>query len=86
LRIYIKLNGRRGLKVLAPIGLIKGVLSFGGFGLSVAKKYIPQEHRGYVEGIDFKELRKGFDELKAYKGLKLVEVKTGDGTEVTVVV
>lgn len=70
----------------APIALIKVALGFGNFGLSIAKRYITEEQKKYIENIDLKELRKGFDVLKAYKGLKMVEVKAGDGTEVTIIV
>jgi hypothetical protein len=86
LRIYIRLNNGKSFKIPAPIGLIKVALGFGNFGLSIAKRYIPEEQRKYVENIDLRELRKGFDVLKAYKGLKMVEVKAGDGTEVTIVI
>jgi hypothetical protein len=86
LKIYLKLNNGRRFKIPAPIGLIKVVLSFGDFGASIAKKYITEEQKNYIDCIDFKELRKGFDVLKEYKGLKLVEVKSGDGTEVTIII
>lgn len=86
LRIYIKLNTGRSFKIPAPMALIKIALGCGNFGLAIAKRYIPQEQRKYVENIDLKELKKGFDMLKAYKGLKMVEVKAGDGTEVTIIV
>jgi hypothetical protein len=36
--------------------------------------------------IDFHELRKGFDILKEYKGLKLVDVKSSDGTVVEIII
>ena len=86
LRIYIRLNNGRSFKIPAPIALIKMALGCGNFGISIAKRYITEEQRKYIENIDLKELRKGFDVLKAYKGLKMVEVKAGDGTEVTIIV
>ncbi|MDR3596668.1 hypothetical protein [Clostridium sp.] len=86
MKIYLKLNNGRRFKIPAPIGLIKVVLSFGDFGASIAKKYITEEQKNYIDCIDFKELRKGFDVFKEYKGLKLVEVKSGDGTEVTIII
>ena len=84
--IYVKLNSGRSFKIPAPIGLIKAALSFGGFGVSIARRYIPEDKRQYVDCVDFRELRKGFDVLKNYKGLKMVDVKTEDGTEVIVVI
>ena len=86
LKIYIKLNNGRSFKIPAPIGLVKVALGFGGFGVSIARRYIPKEQRPYIDCIDFKELRKGFEVLRNYKGLTLVEVKAGDGTEVTIVI
>ncbi|MHC1684715.1 MAG: hypothetical protein AB6733_17520 [Clostridiaceae bacterium] len=86
MRIYVKLNNGRKFIIPAPIGLVKVALSFGNFGISIAKPHITKEQRMYIECIDFLELRRGMDVLKEYKGLKLVEVKAIDGTEVTVVI
>jgi hypothetical protein len=36
--------------------------------------------------IDFHELRKGFNILKDYKGLKLVDIKSSDGTIVEIII
>ncbi|MBR0600380.1 hypothetical protein [Sinanaerobacter chloroacetimidivorans] len=86
MRIYIRqANGRRYM-IPAPIGLVKAAVSLGDFGISFARKYVPEEHRIYYDNIDFKELRKGFDVLKDYKGLKLIEVNAEDGTGVTIIV
>lgn len=86
MRVYIRLNNGRSFKIPAPIALIKMALGCGNFGISIAKRYITEEQRKYIENIDLKELRKGLDVLKAYKGLKMLEVKAGDGTEVTIIV
>lgn len=86
LRIYVRTNSGRSFKIPAPIGLVKVALSFGVFGVSIAKRYIPKEQRMYIECIDFLKLRKSVDVLKKYKGLKLVDVKAGDGTEVKIVI
>lgn len=86
MRIYLKLNNGRRFKIRAPIGLVKVVLSFGNFGTSIAKKYITEEQKKYIDCIDFKELRKGLDVLKEYKGLKLIEVRAGGGTEIIIII
>lgn len=86
MRVYIKLSNGRSFKIPAPIGLVKAALGFGGFGVSIARKYIPEEHRQYIDCIDFRELRKGFDVLRNYKGLKMIEIKAQDGTEVTIII
>ena len=86
MKIYIKHGSGRRFKIPVPISMVKAFLGLGNFGLSFAKKYIPEEQRQYVDSIDLKELRKGIDVLKDYKGLTMVDVKAGDGSEVKVVI
>lgn len=47
-------------------------------------KYTPQEHRKYVEAIDFDELNRAIEILREYKGLELVNVQASDGTIVKI--
>lgn len=86
LKIYIKLINGKSFRIPAPIILVKAALGFGGFGVSIARRYIPEDKRQYIDCINFRELRKGFDVLRGYKGLTLVEVHSSDGTEVIIVV
>ena len=86
MKIYVKLNNGRSFKIPAPIGLVKAILGLGGFGVSFAKRYVSMQQRQYIDSIDFRELSKGLDVLRDYKGLKLVEVNTEDGTEVLIVI
>ena len=86
MKVHVRLNTGRSFRIPAPIILVKAALGFGGFGVFIARRYVPEEQRQYIDCIDFRELSKGLDVLKDYKGLKLVEVKAGDGTEVTVVI
>ena len=86
LKIYVKLSNGKSFKIPAPIGLVKFALGLGGFGASIAKRYVPKEQVQYIDSIDFKELRKGMDVLKNYKGLKMVDIKTGDGTVVIIII
>lgn len=86
LKIYIKLKDGKSFKIPAPLGFVKALLGLGGFGAAIAKRYIPAENRQYIDCVNFKELKAGFDVLKTYKGLKLVDVKTHDGVAVTIIV
>jgi len=86
LRIYIRLKNGRNLKFPAPIGLVKAVIGLGGFGVSISRRFIPLEQRQYIDCINFKELRKGMDVLRDYKGLKILEVNAGDGPDVTIII
>ena len=86
LKIYIKSNNGKNFKIPAPIVLLKFAMSFGNLGVSIARRYIPENKRQYIDCIDFKELKKGFDVLRDYKGLTLVYVHSSDGTEVTIII
>ena len=86
MKIYVKLSNGRSFKIPAPIGLVKAALSLGGFGVSIARKYIPKEQRQYIDCVDFRELKKCLDVLRDYKGLKLLDIKTNDGTDVTIII
>ena len=86
MRIYIRLKNGRNLKLPAPIGLVKAVIGLGGFGVLISRRFIPLEQRQYIDCINFKELKKGMDVLKDYKGLKILEVKAGYGPDVTIII
>lgn len=70
----------------APLWLVKAALGIGGFGVSAARKYVPEDQRIYYDSIDFKELSKGFDVLSQYKGLTMVDIKAKDGTELKIII
>lgn len=78
-------NGRRYV-IPAPIWLVKAGLGMGSFGVRLAQKHIPEDQMVYLENIDFRELRKAVDILKAYKGLQMVDIRAKDGTEVRIIV
>ncbi len=86
LKIYLKIENGRKYFIPAPIWLVKAGLSMGGFGVRIAKKYIPEDQISYVESIDFGELKKAVDVLKKYKGLNMVDVKAKNGTEVKIII
>ena len=86
LRIYIKIENGRRYFIPAPLWLVKALLGMGGFGIRIAKKHVPEDQISYLEDIDFKELKKAVDVLKAYKGLDMVDVRVKDGTEVKIVI
>lgn len=83
MRVYIKSGWKRFI-IPVPLFLIK-------FGLSIAKssfvmKSVPEKSRKYIDMIDFKELSKSIDVLKEYRGLRIVQVKAKDGTEVHITI
>lgn len=83
MRVRVRTNGR-GFFVPVPLAIVKlGILIVR---MPFILKHIPPEGRKYIDIINYNELNKAIDVLRSYKGLKLVEVKDKDGTEVTVTI
>lgn len=81
MRIYVK-SGKMGFTIPVPNALLK-------FGISIVKapfvqKHIPEKDRKYVNIIDWKKLSSCINILKEYKGLKIVDVRSKDGSHVTI--
>lgn len=83
MRVYVKTNGR---KFFIPVPLCIANLGISIMQSSLVQRHIPEKDRKYVNIIDYNALRKCISDLKEYKGLKLVEVKAKDGTEVTIII
>lgn len=86
MKIYIKHLQGKQYKIPAPITLVKMLLGLGGLGAFIAKRFVPEEQKQYIDCVDFRELGKSLDVLRAYKGLKIVDVKAKDGTEVRIII
>lgn len=75
-------NGRR-FTIPVPVWIIK-------IGLNSYVKQKIVEHAGsdakYIENIDFDAIAQSFHELKDYKGMNIVDIKSKDGTSVTITV
>lgn len=84
MRLYIRINGGKRLFFPIPIGIAK--LGCRVVNSSIVRRNIPQDTIQYIDCIDFKKLAESFDVLKEYKGLKLVDVHSSDGTEVTIII
>lgn len=84
MKIYIKTDDGKKFSIPLPMWMIKMGLSIPT--IKIAAKYLKEEDKKYIEQIDFKALSQNIGELKKYKGLKIVDVKSKDGTEVTITV
>ncbi|MFL0249627.1 hypothetical protein ACJDT4_04265 [Clostridium neuense] len=83
MRVYVKAKGR---KFFIPVPLCIANLGISIMQSSLVQRHIPEKDRKYVNMLDYNALRKCISDLREYKGLKLVEVKAKDGTEVTVII
>jgi len=83
MKIEVCPNGGKRIRIIFPISFIAFVIKF------IPKfvfRYIPKDDHTVpnIEEINFNELSRAFYQLRKYKGLKLVEVKSRDGTKVTI--
>lgn len=81
--IYIK-TGKVGFTIPIPNSLLKWGISF--MDSPFIQKHISEKDKKYVNIIDWRELSKCVDTLREYKGLRLVDVHSKDGTHVTITV
>ena len=84
MRIYIKTDDGKKFSIPIPMWIIS--LGLSNATIKIATKNLKPEHKKHIEQIDFSVLSQNIGELKKYKGLKIVDVKSKDGTEVTITV
>ena len=88
MKIYINSKKSRRFCIPVPLSiatlLLKPLLSE--FTKRKLLSKIDHRNKVYLESFDFKGLFKSVNELKNYKGLKLVEVEDKEGNEVTIIV
>jgi hypothetical protein len=84
MRIYIKTDDGKKFKIPLPMWMIR--LGLSNTTIKLATKKLKPEDKKHIEQINFNELSKNIGELKKYKGLKIVDVKSKDGTEVTITI
>lgn len=82
MRVYIRQNGRTWPPIPCPLWLIK--LGIRTCNSDLIRRYIPEDSKRYIDALDFAEIDKALRILKEYKGLKLVEVSSNDGNQVTI--
>jgi hypothetical protein len=86
MRVYLKIKNHRNFYIPVPIPMFIFRLGLSNYIKRQIVEHCDKEARKYLECIDFDAIYGSIRDLKAYKGLKLVEVKAGDGTEVTIIV
>lgn len=83
MKIYIKSRWKR---FVIPVPFILLRLSASILKSPWTMKHIPEKNRKYVEMIDLNQLLKCVGFLKRYSGLRIVEAKAKDGTEVVITI
>ncbi|SKA77394.1 hypothetical protein SAMN05443428_10218 [Caloramator quimbayensis] len=80
MKIIIKTQGFKcKVPIYVPMAFAKLAVK-----VYIKKKAINNENIKYIETIDFNLLNQSFNILKEYKGLKIVDVHSSDGTVVEI--
>jgi hypothetical protein len=69
-----------------PLSLLRVAIAIAAIWVRKAKRHGNEEKLRYLESIDFNLLSNNVRYLREYRGLKLVEVRSKDGDEVTIIV
>ncbi|MBU3201392.1 hypothetical protein LL037_04935 [Clostridium estertheticum] len=85
MRIYIREKKGRKFFIPVPLSIAGAACKIADFVFKRINKHIDAQTKEILECIDFNELAKSLKYLKSYKGLKLVEVKSQEGNEVTII-
>lgn len=84
MKIYIKTDEGKKFYIPLPMWVIRLCLSRQVIG--IATRHIKDDYKKYLNEINFKALSGCIGELKEYKGLNIVNVKSGDGTEINITI
>ena len=86
MRVYIKTSEGRNLRFPLPMGLVRFGIGLGSMVTRISRRHLDEETRRYLDALDWGMLSRSFGELRYYKGLKLVDIKSSTGEEVTIIV
>ncbi|KAJ48751.1 hypothetical protein BD780_000853 [Clostridium tetanomorphum] len=84
MRIYIREKNGKRFFIPIPLSIASLGCRIASYAIEKSGKNLNQQQRDIIDCIDFNELAKSIKYLKGYRGLKLVEVTSADGDEVTI--
>lgn len=85
MRIYIGEETGRKFFIPVPLSIAGAACKIADFIFKRVDKHIDNQTKEILDCIDFDELAKSLKYLKGYKGLKIVEVRSKQGDEVTII-
>ncbi|CDF59217.1 hypothetical protein [Thermobrachium celere] len=86
MRIYIKQNNGKKIDIFIPNFLLNTAINIFNATIFFGKPWLHKEFKETIDCIDLRALKKCFKELRKYKGLKLVSVRSQNGEEVEIIV
>jgi hypothetical protein len=84
MRIYIREKNGRSFFIPIPLSIASLGCRIASYAIEKSGKHLNQQQRDIIDCIDFDELARSLKYLRGYRGLKLVEVTSKDGDEVTI--
>ncbi|MFQ9977334.1 hypothetical protein [Clostridium cadaveris] len=85
MRIRIKEKSNdKNINISIPMWLVTVCIKHVGFITRVSSKGIDPKTMEIINSIDFRLIARNFNQLKKYKGLRIIDVKEKDGDEVTI--
>ncbi|MEL7566246.1 MAG: hypothetical protein AAGU27_15365 [Dehalobacterium sp.] len=84
MRIYIKEKSGKRFFIPVPLSIAGLGCRIAAYAIEKSGKYLDQRQRDIIDCIDFDELARSIKYLRGYRGLKLLEVTSKDGDEVTI--
>ncbi len=85
MKIYIREKNGRRFFIPIPLSIAGVGCKIAAYVLEKSGKYLDDQQSDIVGCIDFDKLAKSLKYLRGYRGLKLVEVTSKNGEEVTIV-
>lgn len=84
--MIVKIKDKDGKRFCIPVPIWIIRLGLSRYVINMIKKHVKDDGLNFLGTIDFKALSKSFRELKKYKGLKMVDIKSGNGESVEIIV
>lgn len=85
MRIYIREKTGRNFFIPVPLSIAGAACTIADFVFKTVDNHIDTQTKEILDCIDFHELARNLKHLKGYKGLKMVEVKSQEGDEITII-
>lgn len=85
MRIYIREKNGKSFFIPVPLSIAGVACKIADFVLKRVDKHFDAKTKEILDCVDFRELARSLKYLKGYKGLKMVEVKSQGGDEVTII-
>ncbi|HOK62459.1 MAG TPA: hypothetical protein PK083_00885 [Soehngenia sp.] len=86
MKIYLKYSNEGKITLPIPFRLLILGLDITPYIMKKTSRYLSDQQREVLDCIDFKVLAKSMKVLKRYRGLKIVEIRSKEGEEISITI